>query len=112
MRSCNLGGGGWWWGGLGLGFQTQIRNSSPIPSPTYLYSGLKYKFSPPANEVWGKVIFSVACVKNSVHGGEYLGRHPPGQVHPPRTGTPLGAVHTGRYGQQAGGKHPTGMHSS
>ena len=23
----------------------------------------------PANEVWGKVIFSVACVKNSVHGG-------------------------------------------
>ena len=24
---------------------------------------------PPANEVWGKVIFSVACVKNSVHRG-------------------------------------------
>ena len=24
---------------------------------------------PPANEVWGKVIFSEACVKNSVHGG-------------------------------------------
>ena len=24
---------------------------------------------PPANEVWGKVIFSQACVKNSVHGG-------------------------------------------
>ena len=23
----------------------------------------------PANEVWGKVIFSVACVKNSVHRG-------------------------------------------
>ena len=23
----------------------------------------------PANEVWGKVIFSEACVKNSVHGG-------------------------------------------
>ena len=23
---------------------------------------------PPANEVWGKVIFSKACVKNSVHG--------------------------------------------
>ena len=31
---------------------------------------------------------------------------PPGQVHPP------GAVHAGRYGQQAGGTHPTGMHSS
>ena len=27
-------------------------------------------FLPPANEVWGKVIFSEACVKNSVHGGE------------------------------------------
>ena len=27
---------------------------------------------PPANEVWGKVIFSVACVKNSVHRGVCL----------------------------------------
>ena len=25
---------------------------------------------PPANEVWGKAIFSEACVKNSVHRGE------------------------------------------
>ena len=24
---------------------------------------------PPANKVWGKVIFSEACVKNSVHRG-------------------------------------------
>ena len=32
-------------------------------------------------------------------------RYPPDQVHPP------GAVHAGRYGQQAGGKHPTGIHS-
>ena len=33
-------------------------------------------------------------------------------VHPPWAGTPpLGAVHAGRYGQQAGGTHPTGMHS-
>ena len=34
---------------------------------------------------WGKVKFSVACVKNSVHeGGGYLGRYttPPWQVHP------------------------------
>ena len=78
---------------------------------------------------WGKVIFSVACVKNSVHRGEYLGRYtpqagtPPGQVHPPwadtppqagtppRAGIPPRAVHAGRYGQQAGGTHPTGMHS-
>ena len=34
-----------------------------------------------------------------------LGRYTPGQVHPPE------AVHAGRYGQQAGGTHPTGMHS-
>ena len=26
-------------------------------------------FLPPAIEVWGKVIFSEACVKKSVHGG-------------------------------------------
>ena len=25
------------------------------------------RYLPPANEVWGKVIFSVMCVKNSVH---------------------------------------------
>ena len=55
----------------------------------------------------------------------WTGTHPQ-QVHPPWEGTsPLGrytplpgagiphpgAVHAGRYGQQAGGTHPTGMHS-
>ena len=96
-------------------------------------------FLPSANEVWGKVIFSEACVKNSVHGGStWAGTLPrtrytpqnrytlpgpgtpprPGtpfqdQVHPPKhvIATPSGAVHAGRYGQQAGGMHPTGMHS-
>ena len=59
--------------------------------------------------------------------GEYLGRYPPGQVHRtdryppgryiPQADTPHPqqvhpqAVHAGRYGQQAGGTHPTGMHS-
>ena len=59
---------------------------------------------PPANEVWGKVIFSVACVKNSVHrgvgvclsacwdttspAGTPLGADTP---PPPRTRHPLGA---------------------
>ena len=113
----------------------------------------KTQLLPPANEVWGKVIFLVACVKNPVYRGEYLDRYPPGrytpgQVHPPgqvhhpsgrytprqvhphpwagtlplgrytppgqvhpRAGTPPGAVYTGRYGQQAGGTHPTGIHS-
>ena len=55
---------------------------------------------PPANEVWGKVIFSVACVKNSVHIGGLpqcmLGYHPlpptpPEQTPPPGPGTPLPA---------------------
>ena len=79
-------------------------------------------FLPLANEVCGKVIFSVVCVKNSVHKGGYLGRYtpwagtvpgqiPPQQVHPPRQVHPPGAVHAGRYGQQVGGTHPTGMHS-
>ena len=118
----------------------------------------------PANEVWGKVIFSVACVKNSVHRGVCLSacwdttpleqthlpwkqtpprsRHleeantppeadtppwkqtPPESRHPPWKQTPTGsrhplprkqtlpeAVHAGRYGQQSGGMHPTGMQS-
>ena len=30
---------------------------------------VKAPFLQPANELWGKVIFSVACVKNSVHRG-------------------------------------------
>ena len=84
---------------------------------------------PPANEVWGKVIFLHLFL--ILFRGEYLGRYPPGpgtppgtrytpppdQVHPPRTRYPPGrytpseAVHAGRYGQQAGGTHPTGMQS-
>ena len=43
-------------------------------------------------------------------------RHPPGsrspqEQTPPPEHIPSGAVHAGRYGQQAGGTHPTGMHS-
>ena len=42
-------------------------------------------------------------------GGSTLAGTPPRQVHAPlQAGTPLGAVHAGRYGQQAGGTHPTG----
>ena len=57
----------------------------------------------PTNEVWGKVIFSEVCVKNSVHGeSTWTGmpprtRYPPGtrytppdQVHLPRTRYPPG----------------------
>ena len=46
---------------------------------------------------WGKVIFSVVCVKNSVHSGGVPGQVPPGQVHlqagkPPCAGTPPGQI--------------------
>ena len=107
---------------------------------------------PPENEVWGKVIFSEACVKNSVHGEgsasvragipppwtrhhplgpapqdqapPHWTKHPTGPSTPLDQATPLGpdplspwtrhppcAVHAGRYGQQMGSTHPTGMHS-
>ena len=52
---------------------------------------------------WGKVIFSVACVKNFVHRGEYLGRYPP-EGTPPWAGTspwagipPWAGTPPGRY---------------
>ena len=38
-------------------------------------------------------------------------RHPPPEQTPPPGADPLCAVHAGRYGQQAGGMHPTGMQS-
>ena len=82
---------------------------------------------PPANEVWGKVIFSQACVILFTRGGvgfpacitghNWEGLHPGresasrgvclkgvGQNPPPQ-------LNTVGYGQQAGGTHPTGMHS-
>ena len=74
---------------------------------------------PPANEVWGKVIFLHQFVILFTGGG-VPGRYtPPGQVHPLRAGTPLAWAGTPpragtpplRYGQRAGGTHPTGMQS-
>ena len=50
---------------------------------------------------WGKV--SEAWVKNSVHRV--------GSATNPPLGRPPWPVHAGRYGQQAGGTHPTGMHT-
>ena len=55
----------------------------------------------PANEVWGKAIFSQACVCPRRRGGicvqGRLGRHPPPQSN------------TIGYSKQVGGTHPTGM---
>ena len=62
----------------------------------------------------------VARVKNPVHRGGLpqcmLGypppsRHPRKQTPTPQKQTPPCTVHAGRYGQQAGGMHPTGMQS-
>ena len=85
---------------------------------------------PPANEVWGKVIFSQACVKNSVHRGRgclVWGRGVPGARGVPGPGGPGpgGCLVPGggswswgvpggdppRTATAAGGTHPTGMHS-
>ena len=74
---------------------------------------------PPANEVWGKVIFSQACVKNSVHRGGLVqggcsrggcllwGALLLGGGAWSRGGVPGAA----RMATAAGGTHPTGMHS-
>ena len=77
-----------------------------------------FKLLPPANEVWGKVMFLYLSVSHTVRGeggvcpitcwdthppGRHpQGRHPPGQTRPPPDTT--------GYDQQAGGTHPTGMH--
>ena len=60
-------------------------------------------FLPPATKLGQGYIFTDVCSQ----GGWCLGRYPPGP------GTPPGTRYTprGRYGQQAGGTHPTGMHS-
>ena len=46
------------WGGVGF----SDSNLNTRLHPTYLYSGVKYRLLPPANEVWGKVIFSQMSV--------------------------------------------------
>ena len=62
-------------------------------------------YLPPATKLVQGYIFT--CVCDSVQGGGLpqcmLGYHSPLARRPPCT------VHAGRYGQQAGGMHPTGM---
>ena len=67
-------------------------------------------------------MFLHLSVSHSVHGGSTWAGTPPGRYIPPGRYPPEGtppvqvhpppeAVQTGRYEQQAGGTHPTGMHS-
>ena len=62
-----------------------------------------------------KVMFSQACVKNSVHGGACI-RYTPSHAWPwacmsPGHACPLGMHRPGQCSQWAGSTHPTGMHS-
>ena len=79
------------------------------------------RYLPPANEVWGKVIFSQVCVKNSVHRGSAWSW---GGGAWSWEGSGLGGVWSGGVwsggvpggdppgmATAAGGTHPTGMHS-
>ena len=60
----------------------------------------------PQTKFGGKVIFSQACVKNSVHRGGVPGQvHPPRQVHPPGRSPRAGTPPWTRYTPQAG-THP------
>ena len=93
---------------------------------------LRVEYLPPANEAWGKVIFSQACVKNSVHrGGSGPGKclvqggSARGGLVQGVPGLKGGGVCSGGYllwgeclvetprgtATAAGGTHPTGMHS-
>ena len=125
--------------------KSSLRNKMPLFQNSVISYLLTHIYRPQRS--WGKVIFSVACVKNSVHRGGSAPLHagippwdqappepdttqplapdtqpwdqtPPGTKHPPGPDTsPLGpgtpppqqCMHAGRYGQQAGGTHPTGM---
>ena len=118
---CGGGGGGCWDSGW-LNFAENSMKINYVDPPLILHTNLCFSVLlfhqiPPANEVWGKVIFSEACVKNSVSWGvpalggacsggcllgwvPALGVLPVGDPPPhPRTATAVG------------GTHPTGMHS-
>ena len=98
-------------------------NGNAIPSTSAPYEPPGENFTvllPPANEVCKGYVFTPVCQSfcsqgegsASVHGGipphPWQGR-PPWQGDPPGKADPPCAMHAGRYGQQAGDMHPTGM---
>ena len=99
-------------------FSSTFSNVEPNCSGIFCTAKRRGYFYRPQRS-WAKVIFSQACVKNSVHGGEgvCLSATPPGPGTHPREQTPPRTRHTppGKqtvaYGQQAASTHPTGMHS-
>ena len=66
-------------------------------------------FLPPANEVCKGYVFTGVCLSTVV--GLHLGGLLAGGLHLGSGRTPRLKSDTMGYGQQAGGIHPTGMHS-
>ena len=70
-------------------------------------------FLPPANEVRGKVIFSVACVKNSVHRGEGGSASVHAGIPPPKADTTPRSRHSPHgAGMPTQSRHPLGADTS
>ena len=89
---------------------------------------LYINFLLPANKVCEGYVFTPVCQRFCSQGvcllqcmlgyTPHQSRHSPSGANTPRADTqpmsihpPPCAVHAGRYGQQAGGTHPTGMHT-
>ena len=65
------------------------------------------------NEVGARLCFTCVCDSacwDTPSPADFPRSRPPGSRHPPSR-HPTRAVHAGRYGQQVGGTHPTGMHT-
>ena len=81
---------------------------SVINSLKVIHNWLLSFLLPPTNKVWGKVIFSEACVKNSVYGGRSTWAGTPRD----RVGTPPRpdsySPRPGRYTPLLPGRYPLG----
>ena len=86
-----------------------------MSSLTFIVAQKYYYYYYRPQRSWGKVVFLHVSVILFTGRGVCLSACwdtilPPGPGTPPGADPPE-AVHAGRYGQQAGGTHPTGMHT-
>ena len=80
----------------------------PMPLP---YTFVNNIFLRPANEVYEGYVFTSVCLSTGgMSAPLHAGIHPQDQRQTPPGQTPPAQCMLG-YGQQAGGTHPTGMHS-
>ena len=95
-----------------LGYGQHAGSTHPTGMQScFLFKCSVLTFLPPANEVWGKVMFLHLCVTTGIclQGGPASGWGVScmgGLGRPPQN-----TWDTTGYGQQAGGTHPTGMNS-